>query len=504
MHLSRKSLILMSLFMACTALFSTGFAQTATEAPPPYRGQLLEYPPPQLVVLSPSDLIAKITDGTISRWLLRKTFSPRCSVAIYQIRYGTVGARGEPTTASGALMFPYGADGVCQSPRPIVLYAHGKRNLKTFNIADLSGETNYEGVTLALALAADGYIVVAPNYAGYDSSALQYHAFLHADQQSADMMDALTAARTALPAIGMHDNQKLFVTGYSQGGYVAMATHRALEAAGIPVTASAPMSGPYALTAFADAMFMGQVGRGAVEEFVMLASSYQHAYGILYSNPVELFGEKYASAASLLPGFTGTNTLVAQGSIPESALFSSTPPAPEYTSMTPAVTTDRYSWAFASGFGADPLITNSYRQSYLQDVATSPDGGYPNTTTSLPPASVTNPLRQALKHNDLRNWAPIAPVLLCGGDEDPVVYFFNTLLMEGYWAANAPNSVYTVLNIDAPPGHSGPYQNLRERFADVKSLFKLIEGEAAVRKDYHDVLVPAFCLQAVRSFFDNF
>jgi poly(3-hydroxybutyrate) depolymerase len=66
------------------------------------------------------------------------------------------------------------------------------------------------------------------------------------------MMDVLTAARSALPvalAPTAIDNHKLFVTGYSQGGYVAMAAARAMQAAGQIVTASAPMSGPYALAA---------------------------------------------------------------------------------------------------------------------------------------------------------------------------------------------------------------------------------------------------------------
>ena len=72
-------------------------------------------------------------------------------------------------------MVPYGSNAACQSPRPLVLYAHGKRNLKTFNLADMSGQTNFEAILLALTLAADGYIVVAPNYAGYDTSTLPYH-----------------------------------------------------------------------------------------------------------------------------------------------------------------------------------------------------------------------------------------------------------------------------------------------------------------------------------------
>ncbi len=78
--------------------------------------------------------------------------------------------------------------------------------------------------------------MVAPNYAGYDSSTLDYHPYLNADQQSKDMIDALTAARTALPhtmTTSTTDGGKLFITGYSQGGHVAMATHRAMQAAGM-------------------------------------------------------------------------------------------------------------------------------------------------------------------------------------------------------------------------------------------------------------------------------
>jgi alpha/beta superfamily hydrolase len=423
---------------------------------------------------------------------------------VYQLRYGTIGAQGEPTSASAALMIPTGSNSRCQSPRPIVLYAHGKRNLRFFNIADLTGQTNYEGLILALALAGNGYIVVAPNYAGYDTSTLGYHAFMNADQQSSDMMDALSAARAALPATTVADNQKLFVTGYSEGGYVAMATHRAMQAAGVPVTASAPMSGPYALSAFADAMFMGQVGAGAVEEFLMLASSYQHAYGNLYSSPTDMFEAKYASSDTLLPGTTGTGTLVAQGLIPENAVFSSTPPIPELAQLTPATAPEKLAPVFARGFGTDNLITNAYRLSYLQDALAAPDGGYPNTTTGLPPASPGNALRQALQKNDLRNWAPTAPILLCAGDEDPVVFYLNTQLMEGYWAVTAPESPVTILDVDAPPSHDGPYKHIRKRFAETKSLLKLIEGRSAVVADYHDVLVPAFCLQAATSFFDGF
>jgi alpha/beta superfamily hydrolase len=475
--------------------FGTAFAQNA-----PPRGELLTNPPQLLGTYTGTGLIDNATDGAITRWLLKRTFSPRCSVNVYQLQYETVGGAGEPTTASGALMVPTGSDATCQGSRPVVLYAHGKRNLRQFNIANLSGG-NYEGMLLALALGGEGYIVVAPNYAGYDTSTLGYHPFLNWEQQAADMMDALTAARIALFTIGTAADQKLFVTGYSEGGYVAMATHRALESAGIPVTASAPMSGPYALTAFGDAMFLGQVGAGAVEEIAMLASSYQHAYANLYTSPTDMFEPEYASADTLFPATTGVDNLVAEGLLPANAVFSSTAPTPELASVTPATRPGALAGVFKAGFGLEYLITNSYRLSYIQDALANPDGGYPETTTYSPPANSGNTLRVDLKTNDLRSWAPTAPVLLCGGNMDPVVFFFNTQLMQEYWAVNAPESHVSVLDVD---GSGEPYRDLKGEFAFTKKLVTWTEGKSFVTANYHDLLVPAFCIQAVRSFFDGF
>jgi acetyl esterase/lipase len=507
----RSLLLLISISLLSAGGTSDSFAQTS--AATPQRGQLLNSPPPKLGSYSVSDLLSELSGSRVGQLLLILTFSPVCSVDVYQLEYETIGGQGEVTTASAALMIPTGSDPNCQGPRPIVLYAHGKRTLKSFNIADLNRASNYEGLLLAVVCAAHGYIVVAPNYAGYDTSTLGYHPYLNADQQSEDMMDALTAAHTAFAATNSADNHKLFVTGYSQGGYVAMAAHRALQAAGIPVTASAPMSGPYALSAFADAVFMGEVEGGGTENFVMLASSYQHAYGNLYSNPTEVFEAKYASGIeSLLPTTTGVDTLVAQGRLPKNALFSSTPPAPEFASITPAATPENLAPVFALGFGTDNLVTNSYRLNYLHDAVSAPDGGFPNTTTGLPPASPASTLRQDLKNNDLRNWSPAAPVLLCAGSEDPEVFYLNTQLMQGYWAMNAPDSPVAILDVDSSASSDDPYQDLKQGFADAKFLVAITAvlggatdgGRSAVLQEYHGLLVPTFCLQAARSFFDGF
>ena len=221
----------------------------------PTRGQLLSTPT-MAGSYSASDLLSMLTSDPLGKELLQLTFSPTCTVNVYHMEYETVGGAGEATTASAALMVPTGSGASCSGARPVVVYAHGTNASKTFNMADLSN--NSEGLLMASVFASQGYIVVAPNYAGYDTSTLPYHPYLNGDQQSKDMIDSLAAARSAYATASTSDNGKLFITGYSQGGYVAMATHKAMQAAGTAVTAAAPMSGPYALAAFGDAIFAGE------------------------------------------------------------------------------------------------------------------------------------------------------------------------------------------------------------------------------------------------------
>ena len=263
--------------VACSLLSACGSGNDKSAAGgvsgPPPRGTLLHKPPDKLASYSPSDLISRLGVSDVNKAFIDLALSPVCAVDVYQIKYETVGAKGEDTTASGALMVPVGLDPKCLGARPIALYAHGTVPNKSFNIADLTRADNAEGVATGAVLAGQGYIVVAPNYAGYDTSTLGYHAYLNADQQSKDTIDALAAARSALPVISsptVTDSGKLFITGYSQGGYVAMATHKAMQAAGMTVTASAPMSGPYALSAFGDAIFRGNVSMGAVVNLTLL------------------------------------------------------------------------------------------------------------------------------------------------------------------------------------------------------------------------------------------
>lgn len=511
-------LVLMSI--ASVSIAACGNSGDDEAQPPPgagtpstARGTLVVRPPERVRAFSVNDLLAALNLNVDGQTLLALAGTPTCGADIHLLHYNTVGGAGEPTTASGALMVPTGTDPRCQGPRPIVLYAHGTSTDKAYRMADLNSAS--EGLAVATVFATQGYIVVAPDYSGYGLSALGYHPYLNADAQSKDMIDALRAARSALPtalAPGVTDSGKLLITGYSQGGFVSMATHRALQALGQTVTASAPMSGPYALAAFGDMVFNGSVGGGSPIFVTMLITGYQRAYGNLFTNTADVFNASFASGIeSLLPNTATRSALYVEGRLPQDALFSSIPPEPQYAAVTPATSPTLLAPVFAQGFGPNPLLLNSYRLAFLHDRQANPDGGLPSTTTGIPAANPVHPLRRAFKANDLRNWTPTSPTMLCGGAEDPTVFYSNTQLMQGYWAMTAPGAPVTILDVDAPSVSGERFASLKDGFTAAKNIVALAAvaggatdgGQRATLEAYHSQLVPPFCLSAVRSFFDD-
>ena len=481
------------------------------------RGVLLASPPALVERISAADLLADSGDA-LQQALLAQAGSPVCDIVIHRIEYTTVGGANEESSATGALMVPAGTASQCTGARPIVLYAHGTRTDKDADIGDLQDSSdNPEGYFLAAFFAAQGYIVVAPNYAGYAGSPLPYHPYLNGDQQSKDMIDALTAARSALPTPEAPDTSEsdgLFVTGYSQGGYVALATQRALEAAGTPVDAVVPMSGPYALTAFGDALFAGRVSGGAPVYLTMLLTSYQRSYGDIYADVDEVYLEAYADGIeTVLPSTRTRSQIYADGDLPPNALFSSEPPEPAYADITPATEPAELARVFERGFDAEQyLLQNSFRLAYLQDMQSNPDGAWPIATTGAPPTSPAMPFRQALQENDLRSFSPTTPTLLCGGQDDPVVFWLNTEALQTYWQNTAPAPAeVTVLDVDSATTIDDPYEDVKRRFAIAKDLVRVAAvaqgaddgGDEAVLEAYHGGLVAPFCMEAARDFFER-
>ena len=564
----RITLAGMLLFMAaCGSDSSTSTTTTSTA-----RGTLVVNPPFRIASLDAAGLTAQLTNSAFAPFL-PLTGTPVCGVDFNYLQYWTVGGSDEAAKVSGALMVPTGSAPQCTGPRPIILYAHGTQVDKAMNIADPTNPNNQEGVLIAAMFAAQGYIVVAPNYVGYDISN-NYHPFLNEVAQSKDMIDALTAARAALGhvlASTTTDNGQLFVTGYSEGGYVAMATQKAMQATNMTVTAAAPMSGPYALEAFIDFAFTGHVSLYSTLFYPLLVTSYQLAYGNAYGSPSATTADFYEAAYAptiqgLLPSYTpvdGPTGLIAQGKIPALALFNiDTPvtgtPIDPYLQVPTVIPGHPETQIFALGFGMGNLVKNEVRVAYVSDLATNPDLGLQTLNICLanPGAPVcTSPgptsfgraaatpvygLRQDGYANDLRNWIPGAPVMLCGAAQDPVVTFpVNTGLMAGWWqtqgvpvahtAAALPTSLVSVLDLETGLGPGDPYAPVEAGFKNATTQLYMqgyeaasaewlaanpgdtagadaagqAGGQSAVAQNYHQTVEP-FCAAAVRGFFSSF
>jgi alpha/beta superfamily hydrolase len=520
----------MGVALAATILAGCGGSNspTAAQSPSTAHGTLATSPPVRVASADAATFQAQIGATASGAQLLQLTGAPTCGVDFYYIKFWTTGAANEMTESTGALMVPTGAAPACSGPRPIVLYAHGTQFEKAANIADITNPNNTEGALIAAMFAAQGYIVVAPNFAGYDTSTLGYHPFLNAAQDSGEMIDALTAARTALPttfAASTTDSGKLFLTGYSAGGYVAMATQRALEAAGAPVTAAAPMSGPYALEALFDAVITGNVDLGSTLFAPLVTTSYQHAYGNVYSTPADFYSATYASGIdTLLPTTVTPYTgLFQQGLLPQTALFDSTTPVvPGSAQLTallavPSNPANPLTPLFAAGFGDPFLINNSVRVGYTVDLAGDPDGTEMGSAALAAMAPVY-PLRLDLYKNDMRNgsWAPNSPTLLCGGENDPTVFFsVDTGTMAAFWSG-LPAGLVTVLDVDPATGPAGPFAPIQAGFQTTQAQeFAFLQTAAGgglspaaaqleLLQSYHGSAVPPFCSLAARTFFSQF
>jgi len=505
---ARLAVISLALLLASCGGGSSG-SQTGgvIVAPPPppasLRGQLIGS-----ATLAPVTISTGVTLNTVDPAALTTliqagvdlgtavTGNPTCAITVYSIKYHTVDSLAADTPAGAAIYVPSGTSAACQGGRPVLLYAHGTSVQKSTDMANLASN---EPRLIAAMFAAQGYIVVAPNYVGYAGSSAGYHPYLDAEQQSADMIDALRAARSAFGSINASASARLMVSGYSQGGFVALATQRAMQtkhAVEFTVTAAAPLSGPYALSQFGDGIFGGAPTTGSAGFIPMLINAGQRAGAALYASTADVYESKYAGGIeNLLPGTQSLGELVTAGKLPDDVLFAS-------DSLPQAA-------GYGSFFGPDHLFKTSYRDAYLADLKANPCNASSDKPLNCAPGQA---LRKWLVKNDLRTYTPNAPLFLCGGDADPLVPYTNTIATAAYFRAQGSTSLQlTVLDVD-DNALIGPFRTTRAEFAAAKALVRRVTlertgsakaADQAVKDAYHAGLVAPFCLREARAFLDS-
>ena len=315
-------------------------------------------------------------------------------VETYKIIYNTIDALGNPTIASGAFCIPISED--C-SNFPMAVYEHGT-SLRKVDVPSYDVQEAYIGKIFS----SGGYNVIMPDYIGMGESP-GLHPYCHGESEATATLDMIRAVREG-ETLGLipgmtQDNGELFLTGYSQGGHAAMATHKYVEDNNLlsefNILASAPCSGPYAITgAMADTILAASYSNPGY--IVYLMASYQSVYGNLYNTYSDILRSPYDQI--VVPYFNGDNTTLGMGSL---------------NNQLPTIIQE--------------LVVDSVLQNFLNSAS-----------------DFSHPLWQAMSDNDNHDWTPERPVRMyyCTGDEQ--VSFQNALAAEATMQGNGADNVEAI------------------------------------------------------------
>ncbi|GAB4068043.1 alpha/beta hydrolase [Ancylobacter sonchi] len=214
---------------------------------------------------------------------LAQTYTPaRNAVRLYRVTYPSViPERGNrPTVASGLLAIPETQEtGAGETTFPMVSYQHGtvygKQEVPSFP------EQSPETQLMIAQFAGQGYVMIGADYFGLGTSDEPEGYMVKASHQQATF-DMLTASRSVLAAMKLAA-PKLYLAGWSQGGFVTMAFLQKLEAAGVAVeaaaTASAPVDIYVALSGFLDFPRANDAS-WVTTLFILSSFSFERYYGV--------------------------------------------------------------------------------------------------------------------------------------------------------------------------------------------------------------------------------
>ncbi len=240
-----------------------------------------------------------------------------------------------------------------------------------------------------------GFVTLQPDYIGFGDSSDHYHPYVLKDSLANATIDFIRAARVFAEKNQIALNPLLFVTGYSEGGYAAMATMKKIESdpalmQEMGVTMAAPMAGPYAL----DYMAAGVLKSDTIGVPSFMADV-AYAYAKRYSQSVEdVISAPYASKLeNLLSGD-----------------YNRTEIDPQLTHKT-------------KGEGG------LFKMSFVADFFGPTQKGNPD-----------NWFLQAVSQNSLYKWAPKTPMALVQCEGDSVIpYGLSTLAYQAMTAMGASN-----------------------------------------------------------------
>ncbi len=174
-------------------------------------------------------------------------------VEAYKVVYTTVDENNQKINASGLITLPLNV----KKPVALVSDQHGT----LFGDKYAPSEHAPLKTTGALISTLKGQAVAMPDYIGYGITSKSYHPYQVKESLAPVVVDLILASKEFMNKRHIESNNKLFLTGYSEGGYATMAALELLEKEygdTIPVTAAAPMAGSYDMKGTADYILLSK------------------------------------------------------------------------------------------------------------------------------------------------------------------------------------------------------------------------------------------------------
>lgn len=307
-------------------------------------------------------------------------------IEYFKITYQTPDVQGVTSIASALMVIP---DDTTQI-YPLLCYQHGTSSSRNDVPSALNGEALIPQIFAGL-----GFLTVAPDYLGLGDSP-GFHPYVHAETEASAGADALHALVEFADSVGVCFVDRVFLTGYSQGGHASAALHRQLDQTDeFNVVAAAHLSGPYSISGVMRDLLFADEPYSRPAYLINTMFSYQYVYGNLYADIAEAVKPAYVSKCTDF--YNGTISL---------------------SELNDFLVTE-----LTANEGA-PIASRVFFDSFKSEVEADPN----------------HPVNVALAANDVMDWAPTAPTRLFYCTADDQVPFENSLVAEtALQAAGATN-----------------------------------------------------------------
>ncbi|MAV64527.1 MAG: hypothetical protein CMG00_04970 [Candidatus Marinimicrobia bacterium] len=369
------------------------------------RGDLIDY-------TMTDEMSVDTAQGVLNSLLsgISGTSAPDCKYGIqmYSITYETIDQFGEPTIASGALIIPINQ----METLPLLSWHHGTQ-IDRDSVPSQTGALDI----LTIWLGSTGYVSALPDFLGLGVSEL-FHPYQINIPSANAVVDMLFASKQLCAMKDIYLNDQLFLSGYSEGGYVTAAAQKMIEETysdDFNISGSTLLAGAYDMSGIMfDVMVSGEeYGEGFYLPYVILA--YEDTYDVLEGDVSDYFLPEYAQ--SVLPLFDGQNS---GGTI---------------NAQIPSVPLEIFKPEFVSDIISDE----------------------------------NHPLRQKLRENDLYDWKPVSPTRFIHSTQDELVPVENSQKAYDYFIQNGAENV-TIFLSDFGPHSSAAIDIVRSAYYWIDEL----------------------------------